>query len=176
MKLYELTEEAEEILLAIEELEESENEEQAEELKKVKSLIDAEVAKKSEAIIYITRNIESDIEAIDGEIKRLQALKKKKTNTFDRLKTLVKNSIEKIGKKKIETSLGNLTVRKNPVSIKVVDESLVPNEFVKTDIVKKIDKKKIKDWLKETGEVVAGTEVVESTSLLVPHAAKKGDE
>lgn len=50
----------------------------------------------------------------------------------------------------------------------MLDETLVPEEFVKVEVVKKVDKKKIKDWLNETGEVVPGTEVLKTTSLIVP--------
>lgn len=167
--LYQLTEEAEVILLTIEELEELEGqEEQLEQTKRVKALIDLEINNKSESMLYILRNIQSDIEAIDGEIKRLQALKKNKQNSMNKLKTLIKECLEKLGKKRLETSLGNLTVRNNPDSINVLDETLVPEEFVKVEVVKKVDKKKIKDWLNETDEVVPGTEILKTTSLIVP--------
>lgn len=98
--LYQLTEEAEVILLTIEELEELEGqEEQLEQTKRVKALIDLEINNKSESMLYILRNIQSDIEAIDGEIKRLQALKKNKQNSMNKLKTLIKECLEKLGKK-----------------------------------------------------------------------------
>lgn len=173
--LYDLTEQEKEIKAALQELEELEDKEAVERLVSINDLINAEIVEKAEGIIYIARDIESDISTIDDEIKRLQALKKRKQNAYDRLKNMVKSCLEKMGRKKIETPFGNLTIRKNPDSIKIIDESLIPEEYIKTEVVKKVDKKKIKEWLKETGEVICGTEVVSSTSLLVPRA-KKGDE
>lgn len=173
--LYDLTEQEKEIKSALQELEKLDDKEAVERLVTISDLINAEIIEKAEGIIYIAREIESDIGAIKDEINRLQALKKVKENAYDRLKNMTKSCIEKMGRKKIETPFGNLTIRKNPDSIKVIDESLIPDEYIKTEVVKKVDKKKIKDWLNKTGEVICGTEVVSSTSLLVPKA-KKGAE
>ena len=173
--LFNLTEQEKEIKSALQELEELDDKDAVERLVTISDLINAEIIEKAEGIIYIAREIESDIGAIKDEISRLQALKKVKENAYDRLKNMTKSCIEKMGRKKIETPFGNLTIRKNPDSIKVIDESLIPDEYIKTEVVKKVDKKKIKDWLNKTGEVICGTEVVSSTSLLVPKA-KKGAE
>ncbi|WP_334299160.1 siphovirus Gp157 family protein [Clostridioides difficile] len=43
---------------------------------------------KNTRIISVIINIDSDINSIDSEIKRLQELKRVKKNTLDRLKTI----------------------------------------------------------------------------------------
>ncbi|HBF5908416.1 TPA: siphovirus Gp157 family protein, partial [Clostridioides difficile] len=110
--LYELTTD----LLEIEGLTETTGNE-AEKLEEIKEIIKQEIQNKNTRIVSVIINIDSDINSIDSEIKRLQELKKVKKNTLDRLKSNIKDCMELLGTKKVETVLGNISIRKSAGSL-----------------------------------------------------------
>ena len=134
-------------------------------IEQIKDIIKAQIDSKGTGIIAVIRNEESDIEALKAEIKRLQDLKKSKENRIENLKKYTKECLEDANIKKVSTSLGNMTVRKNPPVV-VLDESLIPNEYKKEVVEIKFDKKAILADLKE-GVVVEGAVLKNSTSLMI---------
>ena len=60
---------------------------------------------------------------------------------------------------RIETGAGKMTIAKSPISVDVIDESIVPDEFKVTVTEVKVNKKKIADNFKETGELVDGVKI-----------------
>ena len=139
---------------------------QEEQINQIKDIIKAQIDSKGTGIIAVIRNEESDIEALKAEIKRLQDLKKSKENRIENLKKYTKECLEDANIKKVSTSLGNMTVRKNPPAVDVLDESLIPNEYKKEVVEIKLDKKAILADLKE-GVVVEGAVLKNSTSLMI---------
>ena len=135
-------------------------------IEQIKDIIKAQIDSKGTGIIAVIRNEESDIEALKAEIKRLQDLKKSKENRIENLKKYTKECLEDANIKKVSTSLGNMTVRKNPPAVDVLDESLIPNEYKKEVVEIKLDKKAILADLKE-GVVVEGAVLKNSTSLMI---------
>lgn len=160
MNLYELTTDLKEL----QEIDFTQVEE--EQIEEVKGIIKTQIESKSAGIIAVIRNEESDIDAIKVEIKRLQELKKSKENKIENLKKYTKECLEDADIKKVSTSLGNMTVRKNPASVDVLDENLIPSEYKKEVVEVKVDKKAILADLKE-GVVVEGAALKNSTSLMI---------
>jgi hypothetical protein len=160
MNLYELTTDLKEL----QEIDFAQAEE--EQIEEVKGIIKTQIESKSAGIIAVIRNEESDIDAIKVEIKRLQELKKSKENKIENLKKYTKECLEDADIKKVSTSLGNMTVRKNPASVDVLDENLIPSEYKKEVVEVKVDKKAILADLKE-GVVVEGAALKNSTSLMI---------
>ena len=108
------------------------------------------------------------IDAIDVQIKRLQEYKKSEQNKIDKFKEYVKSNMERLGLIKIETELGTLSIAKSPISIEVANEDEIPAEFKTEIITTKIDKKKISDNFKSTGEIPNGVIIhTNNTSLRV---------
>ena len=66
-----------------------------EQLELIKSVIQEEVNNKSGNIIKLIKNIESDVKAIDEEIKRLNSIKKIKNNTINNIKEYTKQNLVK---------------------------------------------------------------------------------
>ena len=62
------------------------NIESVEDLEVIKGIIIQEIQNKSTGIVAVVRNLESNIAAIDTEIKRLQELRRLKQNNITRLK------------------------------------------------------------------------------------------
>ncbi|EQJ51134.1 siphovirus Gp157 family protein, partial [Clostridioides difficile P24] len=120
--LYELTTD----LLEIEEGLTETTGNEAEKLEEIKEIIKQEIQNKNTRIVSVILNIDSDINSIDSEIKRLQELKRVKKNTLDRLKSNIKDCMELLETKKVETILGNISIRKSAGSLVIEDEEKIP--------------------------------------------------
>ena len=118
-----------------------------------------ELKNKSANIVGYIQNQNAFIEAIDMQIKRLQDMKKAKQNNIENFKKYVKENMEKLKFQKVETEIGTLSIAKSPISVEIVDEDKIPGKFKKVIQVTKIDKTAIKDYFKETGEVIEGVKI-----------------
>lgn len=112
--------------------------------------------KKSNNIIGYTKNIELTINAMKEEEKRISDNRKVLENKLDSFKKYVKECMENNGIEKVQTELGSLLIAKSPLSIDIEDETKVPEEYKQEVITYKIDKNKIKDNFKATGEMLEG--------------------
>ncbi|PSJ81616.1 siphovirus Gp157 family protein, partial [Clostridioides difficile] len=139
--LYELTTD----LLEIEEGLTETTGNETEKLEEIKEIIKQEIQNKNTRIVSVILNIDSDINSIDSEIKRLQELKRVKKNTLDRLKSNIKDCMELLGTKKVETILGNISIRKSAGSLVIEDEEKIPAIYKTVEQVVKVDKNIIKD-------------------------------
>lgn len=144
-----------------------ENEEISEEEKKqLQEELNTLLANKSMNIIAYCRNEELKIEAKKTEEKRLAESRKADERRLEKFKQYVKDCMENSGIIKVETELGNLTIAKNPISVEIVNEDEVPSEY-KTEVTTvKIDKTKIKDNFKSTGEVPNGVNILTNNTSL----------
>lgn len=166
--LYELSSkmvELENLLSAMEEAEA--NKEEIKEVEQIRNIVKEELEKKSSGVVLLTKNLNSDIIAIKEEIKRLQDLKKVKTNNLERIKNFAKEYMEISGIKRVETPLGNLSIRKTKPGVNILDESRIPQEYIKTKIEESIDKTLLLSDLQE-GLVLDGVaEIKQGTSLTI---------
>lgn len=123
---------------------------------------------KSQNIIGYTRNIELTIEAMKSEEKRISEQRKALENKLTKFKGYVKECMEKGGIAKVQTEIGSLTIAKNPLSVEIINEAEIPNEFKLEVITEKIDKTAIKEHFKATGEIPAGVNInTQNTSLRI---------
>lgn len=144
-----------------------EQEEITEENKKeIKEELTVLLQQKSKNIIGYTKNIELTINAMKEEEKRMADNRKTLENKLSNFKEYVKECMERNGITKIETELGTLSLAKSPASVEVINEEEVPEEFKQEVITIKIDKTKIKNYFKETGEIPEGTNIVTTNTNL----------
>jgi hypothetical protein len=112
------------------------------------------------------RNLEATAEAI----KEAEADMAKRRRAFESrvkwLKSYLKDSMENTGITKIECPFFKLSIQKNPVSVEVFDENLIPEQFKEVVTTWKIDKNAIKEALKN-GETVAGAMLLNGTRLAI---------
>ncbi|WP_114212712.1 siphovirus Gp157 family protein, partial [Clostridioides difficile] len=140
--LYELTTDLLEIEEGLTEITGNE----AEKLEEIKEIIKQEIQNKNTRIVSVIIDIDSDINSLDLEIKRMQELKKIKKNSLDRLKSNIKECMELLGIKKVETFLGNISIRKSAGSLVIEDEEKIPAIYKTVEQVVKVDKNTIKDF------------------------------
>lgn len=134
-----------------------ENEEISEENKaQIKEELTLLLQQKSQNIIGYIRNMELTAEAMKNEEKRISERRKQIENHVVRFKEYVKDCMENNGILKIETGLGTLSTAKSPISVEIINESVIPDEYKTEVVTTKIDKKKIADNFKSTGELIEG--------------------
>lgn len=124
-----------------------------------------ELQNKSTGIIGYTRNQELLIQAIKEEENRLAENRKAIENKLDRFKEYVKSNMQELAVEKIETPLGVLSVVKNPASVEIVDETMIPSEYKIKKETYTPDKKAIKEALKN-GENILGVKLIEDKTSL----------
>lgn len=131
--------------------------------------IQDEFNKKAENVVYAIKNTESEIEAIDGEIKRLQAMKKQRQNGIERIKDYLKLNMLATGTDNIKCPFFKISYRQQPQSAVELDEKLfLDNNLDETLLNIKIvpNKTEIKNRLK-AGEEIIGARLVDSQVLTI---------
>lgn len=132
----------------------------------LKKEINALVVNKGKDLIYVLRKQDNYAEAIDEEIKRLQALKKSYAKKKENLSNYIKMCMIANNIKAIETSVGKLSVVNNAESVEIYDENLIDKKFIKTKVEETISKTDIKNAIKN-GEEVQGARLVRNTRLAI---------
>lgn len=137
-----------------------------EELVELEKELEELLIKKSGSIIQFIQNVQSNIDAIKSEEKRLKEVRQYLENRQEKFQNYVINCMDKIDAKEIITDSGVLRVRNNPLSVEIIDEDLVPNKYKKQIIETKIDKNKIKEDFKNSGEMLDGVEYITTKKSL----------
>lgn len=125
-----------------------------------------QLQEKGSNIIGYAKNIELTINAMKDEEVRISTNRKLLESKLEKFKQYVKDNMEKLGITKMDTELGTLSVAKNPLSVEIESEEMIPNEFKLQVVSTKIDKTAIKNHFKATGEIVAGTKIVDDKTNL----------
>lgn len=158
LSLYEITN-AFPILMQQEEISE-------EDKKKIEEELTVLLQQKSQNVIGYARNTELMINVMKEEEKRLEENRKNLEKQLTKFKEYVKDCMERNNITKIDTELGSLTIAKNPASVEIINEDEIPEEY-KTEVVTvKIDKTKIKNNFKETGEIPNGVNILTNNTSL----------
>lgn len=124
---------------------------------------------KAEAYSKFILKLDSEADQAAAEIKRIQALKKAKENTAQRLRDtllaalMVFTEEDAKGIRRYETPLAKLSTRRSQ-SVEVLDDTAIPDEFwvVKKEVSKSTISQAIKD-----GAEVPGAQLKENISLSI---------
>lgn len=117
---------------------------------------------KVENYIKVIKNNEADIEARKNEIKRLTELNRADERKNERLKEVLKESMDLTGHERVDTSLFKVSFRKSEAVD--VDDLLLPEAYKVATW--KADKKRLKEDLKNGLEIL-GAELVERKNLSI---------
>lgn len=126
--------------------------------------VEGEFKQKALNLAAFVKNCEAKSEAIKQEEKRLYEKRKKEEIRVEKIEKLIFNAMQSVGLNKIESDLFNISIKKNPVSVNIYDESLLDEDFWKIRIDKTYDKNAIKEKLKN-GYRVLGAELKEGSRL-----------
>lgn len=120
---------------------------------------------KAENIAKLIRNLESDVSAYKEEEDRLKTKRQATENKVKWLKTYLEDNMKLTGKTKFKSGMFNFSIQKNPASVNITDEKIIPVEFL-IQQPPKVDKTSIKEILKR-GIEVPGAELKQTEGLRI---------
>lgn len=156
MKLYELSQAYQRILDLVEEGQEVED--------TLESLTEA-IEVKTENIAKVITSLEAQAEAIKEQEKRLNERRRSIEAQIVSLKQYVQRELRMCGLEKVKGQLFTIGIQKNPPSVEILNESLIPSEFIKTVTTTSVDKKLLLEALKEKD--IAGAIIKQSERVTI---------
>lgn len=155
MQLYELTE----IYLNLKDMDIEEGD-----LNSALENIDDEIETKADNIAKVLRDFDGDIEALKSEEERLAKKRKAIENRQKQLKEYLQNAMLVLDKRKFKTDLFSFNIQKNAPSLRILDESKIPEDYYK--IERKLNKNDLKEAVKN-GLFEDAAELVQTESLRI---------
>ena len=127
--------------------------------------IEDAIESKAENIAKLIRNLESDVSAYKEEEDRLKTKRQATENKVKWLKTYLEDNMKLTGKTKFKSGMFNFAIQKNPASVNITDEKIIPEEFL-IQQPPKVDKTSLKEILKR-GIEVPGAELKQTEGLRI---------
>lgn len=155
MQLYELTE----IYLSLKDMDIEEGD-----LNAALENINDEIETKADNIAKVLRDFDGDIEALKSEEERLAKKRKAIENRQKQLKEYLQNAMLVLDKRKFKTDLFSFNIQKNAPSLRILDESKIPEDYYK--IERKLNKNDLKEAVKN-GLYEEAAELVQTESLRI---------
>ena len=112
---------------------------------------------------YVIKNFESEVDIIEEEIKRLNALKKARINAVDKLKTNISDAMQLFGILEVKAPTFKMNFRKSE-SVEIFEG--LDQEFITEKVSYQPDKIAIKNAIKE-GRQVNGAALVTNLNLQI---------
>ena len=159
MKLYELTGEYIQLMQMLEDA----SVEDETEIMAAMEAVSGDIEDKADAYARIMKNLIADIDALDSEEKRLKSRRNTLETRVDRLKMAIQDAMTLTGKRKLKTSIGNWGIQKNPPSVKVNNQDVIPAEYWTTP-APTLNRKAILEDMKQ-GVIVDGCEIQQTEGL-----------
>ena len=110
--------------------------------------IQGEFELKADSIVRLRRNIESDVQAIDKEVERLNELKRIKKNSLNEISDYLRRNMEAANLKTIKRPLFTITLALAPERAIIDNLDEIPDELVVVSSAVDPDKKAILARLK----------------------------
>lgn len=127
--------------------------------------IEGAIENKAENIAKLIRNLESDVSAYKEEEDRLKTKRQATENKVKWLKTYLEDNMKLTGKTKFKSGMFNFAIQKNPVSVNITDENILPEDYLIPQ-PPKVDKTSLKEALK-SGIEVPGAELKQTEGLRI---------
>lgn len=110
---------------------------------------------KQRNVAEFIRHTDNDLEVLDKEISRLQAMKKTTMARSEWLRNYLKKSMDIDGQKELNFVTFKAKIKVNPGAVIIDDESLVPDEYKSTKTIVNVSKAALKIPLSH-GETIPG--------------------
>lgn len=112
---------------------------------------------------YVIKNFESEVDIIDEEIKRLNALKKSRVNAVDRLKQNISDAMQLFGILEVKAPTFKMNFRKSE-SVEIFEG--LDQKYITEKVSYQPDKIAIKKAIQE-GETVNGAAIITNFNLQI---------
>lgn len=120
---------------------------------------------KLDGLAYVIEGDEKEINWLKAKIQGLQKELKARKNHEASLKEYLVTALDDAGLKKLQTENHMLKTRKQPASVDVIDESKVPAQYIIHKDETRVDKKKLRDILKENN--VPGVRLKQKRNVVI---------
>ena len=118
------------------------------------------------ALISRYKNKTAEAKILKEESKRLLEESKLAEEQAEKAKKYILGYMQTQNVKKVDNGIHFASVRAGAGAVSILEEEKIDEKFIKTEIVKKIDKNLIKEALKN-GESVDGAELVYNDSIII---------
>ena len=142
-------------------------EESSDDILNALTTIEGAIEVKASNIANLIKSLESEVEVIRSEEKRLAQRRKSRESAADNVKQYLKSAMEQMGLDKIKSPTRTISIQLNPPAVQIVNEDEIPGKFL-TLVPEhyEVNKKLISEALK-TGENVKGCELSRGRSLRI---------
>ena len=120
---------------------------------------------KANQYAHVIKTLDHEVDAIDKEIERLQAMKKARSNAKDRLKKAVADAMQIFEITEIKGEFMKLYFKKTEAVV-IDDEKLLPSTYQREKITYTPNKTAIKEAI-ENGEEIPGSHIQENYNLQI---------
>lgn len=131
--------------------------------------LEPNIEKKCIAVSQYIRKMESDAKELDRLIEEIENRREAYAREVSKYEKYLEFNMKKQGISEIKCPYFTIRIKKNPYSTDIINEDLIPEKFMKTkEIVKvevKPDKVAIKEEVLKTGEQVPGAYVFQKEKL-----------
>ena len=173
MKLYEILESIQRILVN--------DELSSEEQRGALDHLDIAFDIKMENLARLHLNLQADVMSVDAEITRLMKKKESLVNRVKSVESYSKYALTTAGRDNAGTSTYGVSLRTAPRKVVVLDEDRIHENWYRTEVVRKLDKKKMIEQWDETrkpehAETLFGFTVVRERYPKFPKIQTSGNE
>ena len=133
------------------------------ELEQALMITEANLQEKAINYGYVIKSFESEVDIIDEEIKRLNALKKARINAVEKLKNNISDAMQLFGILEVKAPTFKMNFRKSE-SVEIYEG--LDKEFIVEKVSYQPDKIAIKNAIKE-GRTVNGASIVTNFNLQI---------
>jgi hypothetical protein len=125
---------------------------------------EGELEEKLEYLTKIQKNYEAQAEMFKAEKDRLVKKQQSSTNKAKNLKGFLEHILLTTGKRKLETGIFTLSIQKNPPSLHIDNEDIIPDQFWKVE--RKVNSTDLKKWIKD-GNELEGVRLVQGEGIRI---------
>ncbi len=158
MKLYELTEQIQEVLNNIDYIDEQTFNDTMESLQ-------YDLHEKAEAYAKVIKTLDAEVDGVKKEILRLSDMKSTRENRIEYLKRNLEQAMILADDKKFKTDLFSFNVQNNAPSLDIADDAKIPSEYY-IEQEPKLDRKALLDAIK-TGHEIEGVGIKQTESIRI---------
>lgn len=135
------------------------------ELSEALAITEEQLQNKAVAYSFVIKEMDGEVEIIENEIKRLQAMKKARENASERLKSNIKQAMQLFNIEEIKTPLVKINFRKSE-SVEVENVNSLPMAYKTIKVVETADKVAIKEAIKNGADII-GCRIVDNKNLQI---------
>ena len=119
-------------------------------------------------VAKMIKNLEGEQAAFDNESQRLMGKARTIQNNISWLKDYIKNGMRRLKTNEVKGEILTIRIRPSPPSCLILNDKLVPSEFIRIiPETKEVNKKAVIQHYKDRAEIVPGTEISVGTTLTI---------